>query len=151
MRSVARVGVEEAAELAGCSKSTLLRHIRAGKLPASKGQGNSWQIDTGELSRVYAESSARAKTARATPPDDREEIRRLRDRVRELDAEMAERRAEVALERRQRQQLASELEAARRLAGHRNHATPPYAGPDPVLRALTRVADRWRDWWEGPV
>ena len=129
----------------------MLRHIRAGKLPATKGRGNSWQVDTGELSRVYGESPAQAQAAGDTPLDGGEEIRRLRDRVRELDAEVAEGRAAAALERRQRHQLAHELEAALLLAGHRNHVTPPYAGADPFLRTLTRVADRWRDWWEGPV
>ncbi len=173
MRTVARVGLEEAARLAGRSKSTLLRHIRAGTLAASKGRGNSWQIDKAELSRAYGATPSAQNTAGAAAPADREEVLRLQGQVRELEAELAKRvreleaklakrvrelevdlaesRAEIRLECGRREQLGRELVAAQRLAGNRNHVTPPYAGPDPVLRALTRVSDRWRDWWEGPI
>lgn len=44
---------KEAAERVGKSKATILRHIKNGKLSASRGDGGSYQIDPSELARVY--------------------------------------------------------------------------------------------------
>ncbi|MDK9583261.1 helix-turn-helix domain-containing protein [Lelliottia wanjuensis] len=46
-------GVAEAAKLAGVTRRTIYRHIKAGKLSASVTGGNNTIIETSELLRVY--------------------------------------------------------------------------------------------------
>jgi excisionase family DNA binding protein len=50
---MARHTVSEAAKLAGVTRRTIYRHIKAGKLSATVTDGDSAVIDTSELLRVY--------------------------------------------------------------------------------------------------
>jgi excisionase family DNA binding protein len=54
-----------AAAAAGVNKSTVLRHIRAGKISATRDEGGGWQIDPAEFHRTFPP----LKIATATPAE----------------------------------------------------------------------------------
>lgn len=49
--------IGEAAELAGVSKSTLLRAVKKGKISASRNDAGAFMFDPSELVRVYPDAS----------------------------------------------------------------------------------------------
>src|SRR4051812_20271778 len=53
VRSMAMVGLREAARQAGVNKTTVLRAIQGGRLSAQKSEGGGYVIDPAELFRVY--------------------------------------------------------------------------------------------------
>ena len=66
------LGLRQAAQQAGVSKSTILRAIRAGRLSATRTEDGGYAIDPAELFRVYppdvaAQRSARQGLARGRP------------------------------------------------------------------------------------
>jgi excisionase family DNA binding protein len=56
--AMASLSLREAAELAGTSKSTIFRAIKAGKLSAARLEDNGFAIDPAELCRVYPPKNA---------------------------------------------------------------------------------------------
>ena len=50
--------VQQAADVVGVNKSTVLRAIQAGKVPATRNERDEWLIETAELRRVYATAAA---------------------------------------------------------------------------------------------
>jgi predicted site-specific integrase-resolvase len=56
-----------AAAAAGINKSTVLRHIKAGKVSATRDQNGGWQIDPAEFHRTFrSPHGQRRATAQAT-------------------------------------------------------------------------------------
>ena len=71
---MAVLGLRQAAQQAGVSKSTILRAIRAGRLSAARTEDGGYAIDPAELFRVYpphvaAQRSARQGVGQGVPDD----------------------------------------------------------------------------------
>ena len=52
---MAKLSLKQAAEFAGVTKPTVLKHIKAGKVSAQKDTEGRWWFDVAELVRVYGE------------------------------------------------------------------------------------------------
>ena len=50
-----KLSLKQAAEWAGTTKPTMLKHIQAGKVSAEKDEDGRWWFDPSELRRVYGE------------------------------------------------------------------------------------------------
>ena len=57
---MARTSLRQAAEWAGTTKPTVLKHIQAGKVSAEKDEEGRWWFDPSELRRVYGEPKSQA-------------------------------------------------------------------------------------------
>src|SRR3954465_3871419 len=62
------LGLREAAQLAGTSKSSILRAVKAGRLSAQRNDQGEFKVDPAEVARVYDKGSASHRGRRA-PPD----------------------------------------------------------------------------------
>jgi excisionase family DNA binding protein len=51
-------GLQHAADMVGVNKSTVLRAIQAGKVPATRNKRDQWLIEPAELRRVYPPAAA---------------------------------------------------------------------------------------------
>lgn len=56
---MSRLSLKQAAEFAGTSKPTVLKHIKAGKVSAHKDDEGRWWFDLAELVRAYGEPETR--------------------------------------------------------------------------------------------
>lgn len=118
--------LNEAARRVGKGRTSLLRHVRAGRLSATKDEAGAWSVDEAELVRVYPEAFALAEraddTARApaeAPGGPRAETAgELAVRVELLTDALARERETVERERGRAEGLQDRLDAANeRLAG----------------------------------
>jgi len=132
------VGLTEAARLAGKPRSTLVRHVKAGRLSTVQDSSGKLRFDTAELSRCY---SLQPEHAVAPATDDTAALR----------AELASVKAELARERDRADRTLALLErlqlpeptVAPATSGYR---PPQPNGSDPVLQMLHRVRGRLGDW-----
>jgi hypothetical protein len=62
------LSLREAAQLAGTSKSSILRAVKAGRLSAQRNDQGEFKVDPAEVARVYDKGSASHRGRRA-PPD----------------------------------------------------------------------------------
>jgi hypothetical protein len=60
---MAGLSLRAAAELAGTSKTSILRAIKSGRLSAERTEGNGWSIEPVEVTRVFPPSSLPRGTA----------------------------------------------------------------------------------------
>jgi predicted site-specific integrase-resolvase len=65
------LSLREAAELAGTSKSSILRAVKTGRLSATRNEQGEFKVDAAEVARVYDKGSASHRGRRA--PVDRSE------------------------------------------------------------------------------
>jgi len=56
---MSKLSLKQAAEFAGVTKPTVLKHIKAGRVSAQKDTEGRWWFDVAELVRVYGEPEAR--------------------------------------------------------------------------------------------
>lgn len=116
---MAKVGVSEAARLAGITRATMYSHIKAGKLSAERLPDDSgYAIDTAELARVY--QTLNTPVTPPTAPDTdamRREIQHLQAQVKAKDELIAEKAARIA-----------DLQAMVRTLEHRQPAVLPKRG-----------------------
>src|SRR3954467_12163518 len=72
---MASLSLREAAEMAGTSKSSVFRAIKAGRLSATKTDQGELRVDPSEIARVYAKDNVSLRGKRAAveqgEPDDR--------------------------------------------------------------------------------
>src|SRR3954464_7333380 len=60
------LGLREAAQLAGTSKSSILRAVKAGRLSATRNDQGEFKVDPAEVVRVYDKGSASHRGRRAS-------------------------------------------------------------------------------------
>lgn len=98
--------VTEAAKLAGVTRRTIYRHIKAGKLSASVTSGDNTLIETSELLRVYGSLSQPEPEAVSTGSHDYQpeyvtilltEMSQLREQVSSLTRKVDELQNQLAL------------------------------------------------------
>ena len=139
-----RIGMGEAAQLTGRSKSTLLRAVKAGRLSAERDDAGAWRLDPAELARVYdvvvERSDARTVERHASPdeaagaPDGAGDAAVLRERVAGLESMLAELRERLDDAKGERDGWRSQAEAAQRLLADRRE------GGGLIARLLGRAA-----------
>ena len=59
MEPVGKLSLRQAAEWAGTTKPTILKHIKAGKVSAERDEEGRWWFDLVELRRAYGEPETR--------------------------------------------------------------------------------------------
>jgi len=95
-----QVSISEGAKLAGLDRKTLYKHIKTGRLSATKTTNNQRQVETSELERVYGQLATMAtptedKTATTGDTHDDtlkslvSELKLLREEVSSLSRELA--------------------------------------------------------------
>jgi hypothetical protein len=118
---VVKLSLRQAAEWAGTTKPTVLKHIQAGKVSAEKDGEGRWWFDPSELRRAYGEPESQTASGngseRATvndpihlplqeeTPAQRALIEELRARIAELKDDKDELRRQVDEERAERARL----------------------------------------------
>jgi len=132
------VGLTEAAKLAGKPRSTLVRHVKAGRLSTVQDSSGKLRFDTAELSRCY---SLQPERTVAPATDDTAALQAELDRVK---AELARERdrADRTLALLERLQL-PEPTVAPATSGNRSLQQN---GTDPVLQVLRRIRGRLSGW-----
>ena len=119
---MSKVSMAQAAKLFAVSRPSLAKHLKAGKISGEKA-GDSWQLDTSELARVYPLRAGKdAGTEHAELPErDRGAASELQAEIRVLQARLEA--AEAMAEERGRhiEDLRRALEAPAR---HPQHAGP---------------------------
>lgn len=149
------VTLSQAAALAGKSKATLSRAVASGKLSAAKrsngsggkpnGRGGARPevlIDVAELERVYGplkrqDVASTVSEERDKTPRNEEELRLLRQRIAELEADRGDLRQQLEAERSERGRLVAVIEdQARTMRLLEDHRTP--AAKRPWWRRLMR-------------
>lgn len=121
----ATLSPREAARLAGVGRSSIMRAIAAGDLPARRDNRNQWQIEREALDRWRV---ARPDIDRTLPADpDRTPDRAAPDHLSALAQELTEARAQAAEERARADQLEARLDERAAL-----------------VRAAEADRDRWR-------
>lgn len=130
---MAAVSLGRAARLLGCSKATVGRWIKSGKISASKTEVGGWLIDASEIDRVRGEmprdSDAEPSMSQSEPGSGTSDDTGLRVEVRLL-REMLLDRDETVRDLRQR--LDAEAEERKRL----------------TLLLLTDQREPKRRWWQ---
>jgi len=115
-----------AAAAAGINKSTVLRHIKAGKVSATRDENGGWQIDPAEFHRTFPP----LLTAGAAQP--------AQQRDTTVDAMVALLREQLADMRQQRDHWQTEAADWKRQAN--NLLPPPQPGPPQAATAETAPA-----------
>ena len=91
MEPVGKLSLRQAAEWAGTTKPTILKHIKAGKVSAERDEEGRWWFDLAELRRAYGEPETRTGSGNgsestvlndSTPPGLRAETPTLVDELR---------------------------------------------------------------------
>ncbi len=137
-----------AARMAGLNKTTLSRHIRAGRLSAQRVDGGGYLIDASELARVYE----LRPDATGTRPEARSDARPDSDPLATLpataDALVAELRAQLAQSQATVEDLRARLDASETRLDRLLLSLPSPATVAPALAApprpgfLTRLLGR---------
>lgn len=149
---MAKLSLKQAAEWAGTTKPTVLKHLQAGKVSAEKDAEGRWWFDVSELVRAYGEPKNSSEAGNASEPDTLNErnphgnsseaqlISELRERIAELKADKDELRRQVDEERAERTRLLTLVDEhasmVRLLTDERRAApiippAPPAAEPAP--------------------
>lgn len=66
---MSRLSLKQAAEFAGTTKPTILKHIQAGKVSAEKDAEGRWWLDLAELRRAYGEPESRTVAGNGSEDD----------------------------------------------------------------------------------
>jgi len=132
------VGLTAAARLAGKPRSTLVRHVRAGRLSTVADSSGKLRFDTAELSRCY---NLQPERTVAPATDDTAVLRAELDHV----------KAELARERDRADRTLALLERLQLPEPTVAPATSSYRplqpnGTDPVLQVLHRIRGRLSGW-----
>jgi hypothetical protein len=101
----------QAAKATGKSKPAILDAIKAGRLSASRGERNQWQIDPAELHRVYAPAVQVNDTEHKETPLNGSENALLRQQNEHLKAQLSALEAVAADLRKDRDDLSRKLDA----------------------------------------
>lgn len=117
---MSKVSMAQAAKLFAVSRPSLAKHLKAGKISGEK-VGDTWQLDTSELARVYP-----YRDVKASPSEHGTLPARAGDSGQELQAEI--------------RVLQARLEAAETLAAERGRHIED-------LRAMLPGPAPWRRWW----
>ena len=159
---MARTSLRQAAEWAGTTKPTVLKHIQAGKVSAEKDEEGRWWFDPSELRRVYGEPKIQAVSGNGsgtsslndpTHPSLQEEtpaqqalVQELRARIAELKEDKDELRRQVDEERAERARLLKLLDeqttTVRLLTDQRPKEPEPAPQPAPRRGLLARFLGR---------
>jgi hypothetical protein len=116
-----KLSLRQAAEWAGTTKPTVLKHIQAGKVSAEKDEVGRWWLDPSELRRVYGEPGSPAVSGNGSEtvpvttsmhpplheetPAQRALVEELRARIAELKEDKDDLRRQVEEERAERARL----------------------------------------------
>jgi delta 1-pyrroline-5-carboxylate dehydrogenase len=133
----------EAARATGKTKAAIWQAIAAQRIPASKDERNRWQIDPGELFKIYPPSQqARRKESKPSLANENgllvQENRHLRETIKRLEEWLAERHQSVDFWMQYSQRLLACLSEERRLQLEKwKYGTPtvievPPASPEQV-------------------
>ena len=103
---MAKLSLNKAAKEAGVAKATLLDALHSGRMSAGKNDRGHWEIDPGELFRVFPKTGpAEQEKPIPTPNENRQnptesralevEVRMLREQIERMDAERDRERAQL--------------------------------------------------------
>jgi hypothetical protein len=117
------LSLSEAAKATGTNRTTILRAIKSGKLSASRNAHDQWEVDPGELHRVYPPVAARTEgdrnashyRAQIKEAEQSAQIAALRDAAELMRAQLADVREDRNHWRDQAQAVTRQLADARQV------------------------------------
>jgi len=100
--TMSRLSLKQAAEFAGHTKPTLLKHMRSGRLSGEKDDHGQWWFDMAELVRVYGEPESRI-AADPAPVDGQNPLALQRETALAMELAAARARLEMVEQERERE------------------------------------------------